>query len=161
MAALTLSQAAKALNKSKSTLNRAIKDGRLSAVRNEDGTFSIDPSELYRAFPAPTSNALQERPSEHLRTPVPAELSSRINMLEQLLEKERETSAREREISADLKEDRDKWRQQATGLLADLRSFQDAKAEPSSKAISTSEPQPNFAQIPPRPWLWRLIKLKG
>lgn len=121
MSGLTLSQAAKTLGKSKSTLNRAIKTGRLTATRNEDGTFSIDPSELYRAFPDLPQNAHHEPSSERLRTPVPDELQSRINLLEQLLEKERDTVVREREIAADLKEDRDRWRQQATSLLADQR----------------------------------------
>lgn len=115
MTGLTLSQAAKALGKSKSTLNRAIKTGRLSAVRNEDGTFSIDPAELYRAFPATSSNAQQERHKEHPRTAIPDDLDSRISLLQQLLE-------REREVVTDLKEDRDRWRQQATSLLADQAS---------------------------------------
>lgn len=110
MTGLTLSQAAKALGKSKSTLNRAIKTGRLSATRNEDGTFSINPAELYRAFPEPSQNVRQERPLEHDRTVVPDDLGSRISLLQQLLE-------REREVVADLKEDRDRWRQQATSLL--------------------------------------------
>lgn len=51
MAGLSLSQAAKASGRSKSTIGRAIKDGRLSAIRNADDTFSIDPSELFREFP--------------------------------------------------------------------------------------------------------------
>ena len=121
MSLLTLSQAAKAISKSKSTLNRAIKSGRLSAVRNEDGTFSIDPSELARAFP---QNAPERAPMVHhepaLERPG-TEDSSKVAMLEQLLEKEREALAREREVSADLKEDRDRWRAQATGLLEDHR----------------------------------------
>lgn len=121
MSGLTLSQAAKALRKSKSTLNRAIKTGRLSATRNENGTFSIDPSELYRAFPDPHQNAHHSSLTERPRTTIPDELHSKISLLEQLLEKERDMVAREREIAADLKEDRDKWRQQATSLLADQR----------------------------------------
>lgn len=121
MGGLTLSQAAKVLGKSKSTLNRAIKTGRLSATRNEDGTFSIDPAELYRAFPAPLQNVRHEPQTERIRTVPQSDLNNRINLLEQLLEKERDTSAREREIAADLREDRDKWRQQATSLLADQR----------------------------------------
>ncbi len=128
MASLTLSQAAKAAGKSKSTLSRAIKTGRLSATRLDDGNFSIDPAELFRAYPATSTNPYDEHPIEQSATPVPAELQSRISMLELLLEKEREAvarereiSAREREISADLKEDRDRWRKQAASLLADLR----------------------------------------
>lgn len=111
MTDLTLSQAAKALGKSKSTLNRAIKTGRLSATRNEDGTFSINPAELYRAFPEPPENARQERPREQERAAAQDDYGIRISLLQQLLE-------REREAVADLKEDRDRWRQQATSLLA-------------------------------------------
>lgn len=129
MPALTLSQAARALGKSKSTLNRAIKNGRLTATRNDDGTFSIDPSELYRAFPEPPQNAHHVPHTEQARTPVPDELNNRISLLEQLLEKERDTVAREREIAADLKEDRDRWRQQATSLLADQSTVTDTSAK--------------------------------
>lgn len=50
MAGLSLSQAAKVSGRSKSTIGRAIKDGRLSAIRNADDTFSIEPSELFRVF---------------------------------------------------------------------------------------------------------------
>ena len=50
MPELSLSQAAKLTGKSKSTINRAIKTGKLSAARHEDGSYSIDPAELSRAF---------------------------------------------------------------------------------------------------------------
>ncbi|WP_235674092.1 MULTISPECIES: hypothetical protein [unclassified Paracoccus (in: a-proteobacteria)] len=132
MSFLTLSQAAKSISKSKSTLNRAIKSGRLSAVRNEDGTFSIDPSELARAFP---QNAPERAPVAHheAHSERPGtEDSSKIDMLELLLEREREALAREREVSADLKEDRDRWRAQATGLLSDLRTAQERTASATS-----------------------------
>ena len=141
MSLLTLSQAAKTISKSKSTLNRAVKSGRLSAVRNEDGTFSIDPSELARAFP---QNAPERAPMVHhepiLERPG-TEDSSKIALLEQLLEREREALAREREVSADLKEDRDRWRAQATGLLSDLRTAQE-KAAPAASPEVLPSPQP-------------------
>lgn len=139
MSFLTLSQAAKAISKSKSTLNRAIKSGRLSATRNEDGTFSIDPSELARVFPKNDSERTplppQERAAERPRT----EDVSKITMLEQLLEREREALAREKEVSADLKEDRDRWRAQATGLLSDLRT-----AHPSISIKDTDQSPKGF-----------------
>jgi hypothetical protein len=47
----SLQQAATATGKSKPTIARAIKAGRLSAARNEDGSYVIDPSELVRVFP--------------------------------------------------------------------------------------------------------------
>ena len=55
----TLGQAAKAVGKSRTTILRAVKSGRLSAGRNPDHTFSIDPAELARAFP-PTDPRAQQ-----------------------------------------------------------------------------------------------------
>lgn len=46
----SLADAAKAARVAKSTVLRAIKAGRLSARREEDGTYRIDASELARAF---------------------------------------------------------------------------------------------------------------
>jgi excisionase family DNA binding protein len=50
----SLGEAAKELGVSKPTVQRAIKNGRLSAARREDGSYDIDPAELHRAFPAET-----------------------------------------------------------------------------------------------------------
>lgn len=47
---LTLQQAASETGKAKSTIQRAIKSGKLSASRNEDGSYSIDSSELVRVY---------------------------------------------------------------------------------------------------------------
>ena len=48
---LTLGQAARATGKAKVTLARAIKSGRLSATRSDDGSYAIDPAELARVYP--------------------------------------------------------------------------------------------------------------
>jgi len=111
MPELSLSQAAKLAGKSKSTINRAIKTGKLSATRHEDGTYSIDPSELARAFDVEPLEGAKRHDADLDGT----RLLERIAALEAMLN-------REREISADLKEDRDRWRQQATALLTDQRS---------------------------------------
>lgn len=109
-AELSLSQAAKATGKSKSTINRAIKNGKLSATRHDDGTYSIAASELFRAFPNGTTIS-----SIWIDTQPPPEPDKttdfRIQALEAALQ-------REREVNADLMADRDHWRQQATALLA-------------------------------------------
>jgi hypothetical protein len=47
---LTLGQAARVTGLGKTTLTRAIKAGRLSATRREDGSYAIDPSELSRVY---------------------------------------------------------------------------------------------------------------
>jgi hypothetical protein len=49
--AYTLGQASKATGVSKPTLSRAIKRGTISARRNPDGTFAIEPAELHRVYP--------------------------------------------------------------------------------------------------------------
>ena len=108
MPKLSLSQAAKLTGKSKSTINRAIKTGKLSATRHEDGTYSIDPAELTRAFDVEPLEGAKRRDAD----PDGTRLLERITALETMLN-------REREIAADLKEDRDRWRQQATALLTD------------------------------------------
>jgi excisionase family DNA binding protein len=111
MPELSLSQAAKLMGKSKSTINRAIKTGKLSATRHEDGSYSIDPAELARALDVEPVEGAKRRDAD----PDGTHLLERIAALESMLN-------REREISADLKEDRDHWRQQATALLTDQRS---------------------------------------
>jgi len=48
---ISLRQAAEITGKSKSTLTRAIKAGRLSASRSTEGIYTIDPAELARVYP--------------------------------------------------------------------------------------------------------------
>ena len=47
----TLSDAALATGKNKATIQRAIKSGKISALKGESGSYEIDPSELHRVFP--------------------------------------------------------------------------------------------------------------
>ena len=51
MPGLSLREAAKQMNVSKSTILRAIRNGRLSAATTEYGGYSIDPAELFRVRP--------------------------------------------------------------------------------------------------------------
>ena len=117
----TLGDAAKAVGKSKTTLHRAIKSGRISAIKSEDGSYSIDPSELHRVFPPVTAvtptDTFQRNDTEH-----PSNTLETLRIQLELQEKERERErALLQETIADLREDRDKWRQQATALLEDHR----------------------------------------
>ena len=99
----TLGQAAKATRKSKSTISKAIKERRLSAEKNVDGHYDIDPSELHRVWPK-----VFDEPSTE---PVPVERvepenAIRINQLETELKSEREKSAGLADQVADLRADR-------------------------------------------------------
>jgi hypothetical protein len=107
-----LTQAAKVTGKSKSTINRAIKSGKLSATRHDDGSYSINAAELSRGFPLGTplgSKWLDAAPPEE---PV------RIATLAAENAALRAALSREREILDEVRVDRDAWKQQASALLA-------------------------------------------
>ena len=111
----TLGQAAKATGKAKTTIQRAIKKGQISAQKSDSGAYSIDPAELHRVFPTVSGDTPAEQsqrndaqhPAEHLENAV---LKAENEQLRQQVEDLRE----QRE---DLREQRDSWRQQATALL--------------------------------------------
>lgn len=117
----TLGDAAKAVGKSKTTLHRAIKSGKISAAKTDDGSYSIDPSELHRVFP-PATPATPEIPSQRNDTEQDSNTLETLRIQLEIQEKERERErALLQETIADLREDRDKWRQQATALIEDHR----------------------------------------
>lgn len=113
----TLNEAAKAVGKSKTTIHRAIKSGKISASKLDSGAYAIDPSELHRVFQVGTSERTFRNEKEQAKT-----TSRTADIRLEMLEKERERERQQlEETIADLREDRDKWRQQATALLEDKR----------------------------------------
>lgn len=95
---LTLRQAADLCGKSRSTIHRALKSGKLSGARDDDGSWSIDPSELARVFPWDTTGQAQgdtkgqpETPPRDQGSEEAAILRVKVEMLEQQLEREQET----------------------------------------------------------------------
>ena len=117
----TLGDAAKATGKSKTTLHRAIKSGKISATKAENGSYSIDPAELHRVFP-PATVATPVAPLQRNEPEQSGNTLETLRIQLEMLEKERERErALLQETIADLREDRDKWRQQATALLEDHR----------------------------------------
>ena len=114
----TLGEAAKATSKSKATISKAIKSGRISAQKDETGTFHIDPSELHRVYPPTVSSEQEETPAN---TIIRADIAGTIRELQARLEAAHERLSDKEGVIADLREDRDRWRQQASALLADQR----------------------------------------
>jgi thiamine pyrophosphate-dependent acetolactate synthase large subunit-like protein len=114
----TLGEAAKATGKSKSTISKAIKSGRISARKDAVGTFHIDPSELHRVYPPTVSD---DRKETLENTPARTDVDGTIKELRARLEAAQERLSDKEAVISDLREDRDKWRQQATALLADQR----------------------------------------
>ncbi len=100
MTNLTLSRAAKECGRSKSALLGAIRDGRLSAFRNDLQQWQIDPAELFRVYPpdrSPNKTIEHDQPStEHQQN---ALFLAKIAYLEKQL--------------ATAETDRDRWQQQA------------------------------------------------
>jgi hypothetical protein len=89
----TLGQAARATGKAKVTLARAIKSGRLSAAKSENGSYTIDPAELHRVYP------LTGEPASDMKQPVtpngpvasPGTSAGEVAALRELLAEREET----------------------------------------------------------------------
>lgn len=117
----SLKEAAKATGKSKTTIHRALKSGKISAIKLDSGAYAIEPAELHRVFPLVPPERNKERSirnsEEHPRNDQ-GMLRGQLETMEKEREREREQL---QETIADLREDRDRWRQQATALLEDKR----------------------------------------
>lgn len=109
MSKLSLTQAAKAVGKSKPTLSKAIKTGRLSAKKVGQG-YEIDASELFRVYP----QRGQSEPVKEITS------SNRVNLLELEIKMLREQLEREQETVEDLRKRLDR----SERLLEDQRPTQ-------------------------------------
>lgn len=139
---LTLRQAAELTGKSKSTLTRAIKSGRLSASRNEDGMYAIDPAELARAYPFVERHDAQHDArhgaprNDEIEPDDAAILRLRLSLL--IDERDRERAAAERE------------REQLAATVADLRMRLDRAEQRITAQIGDQGPQEKRSW-----WRWR------
>lgn len=87
---LSLSQAAKETGKSKSVIANALKKGRISGRRTEQGGWEIDPAELFRVFsPQNASEGSKERNSTGQEPLQNALLEQEVRHLREQLEQER------------------------------------------------------------------------
>lgn len=129
---VTLGEAAKLTGKSKTSILRAIKDGRLSYAEKNEHSYKIDPAELFRVYPAvadsnpPKSNGTNQQ----IGTESNAVTLTEVTALRERLQAVTEQLRQSKEYYEDLKHERDRWqqqadywRQQATGLLEDKRSY--------------------------------------
>lgn len=117
-------QAAEATGKNVATITRAIKSGKLSATKDTSGAWQIDGAELSRVYPL-RAQSLQTPTMQKDATPSQRDNFTEANALREELAVLRERDKLKDTLlenyvaqMADLKEDRDKWRQQANNLLA-------------------------------------------
>ena len=151
----TLSRAAKEAGVSKSTLSKALSNGRLSGERREDGSFHIEAAELFRVFPKRTAQAnaepavvtvreppetVIERPSSEVEL-----LHLRVRMLEEQLSRERELRDQERETSQETVLDLRKRLDRSEERVLALTAVRDEQGPAPAPSVSTaSKPRGGF-----------------
>ena len=101
----TLGEAARQCGVAKGTISKAIKTGKLSATRREDGSWKIDNAELARYLEA-NGHRFRSDTVEPGRPETGGETTAATDALVADL----------RAVIADLRQDRDHWREQAQRL---------------------------------------------
>ena len=129
MTTLSLREAAEATGVSKSTIFRAIKSGKMSAPRTEDGGFLIDPAELFRVYP-PKEQKDAQRDAERSggQSATSRNDSETIELKAKMAAMEAELRSVQRLLD-EVQHSRDDWREQATRLTALLPKPEDKPAE--------------------------------
>jgi len=121
--AYSLITAAVATGAHRTTILRAIKSGKISAERDAQGAWIIQPGELHRVFPPlPQLPAMAEPVQPH-------HPDAEVALLRTLLDEMRATVADLRRREDDLKADRDHWREahSATQRLLPAPKLEDAQ----------------------------------
>lgn len=117
----TLSEAAAATGKNKATIQRAIKSGKISALKGENGSYEIDPSELHRVFPpatqrvAPQDNATLRNGAQQVG------MAPDCNALQRIADLEKELAVME-----ERKNGLEEQRRHLTETVEDLRKRLDS-----------------------------------
>lgn len=120
MAKVTIAQAAEITGKSKSTIQRALKSGRLSYTLDDVGEREIDTSELERVYGG--SKPANQKTKVDAESVIKAELQRAQDMLEMERVKMRCRSLEdqlhmtERQL-LDMRDQRDQWQKQAQQLM--------------------------------------------
>jgi excisionase family DNA binding protein len=129
---LTLGEAARLCGVPKSTISRAVKSGRLSAGRDDKGSYAIDPAELSRVYPfkppetaatsatdgapggvAQDATGIPQHPEQVAPPSTTSELAMRLAAAEAELRGLRD-------MVEELRRSRDKWEAQAERLTLAL-----------------------------------------
>src|SRR5262245_12697652 len=135
----TLQEAADATGMNRSSIFRAIKAGKISAVRNEQGTWQIEPAELHRIYPPWAETDVTTARTHH---------DAMADKMVQLLERQLE----------DMRQERDHWR---TAFVQERERAQRALPVPvHNGATGDSTPAQPLSAVPDnasrlrRAWRW-------
>jgi hypothetical protein len=122
---ISLNEASRATGIPKSSLHRAIKNGHLSASRNDRREWQIEPSELQRYAESISRSFQMEQQDGTRNTPGTAVLSEKIASLESQLRKEEET-VKDLRVRLDLSEsERRELTHRITYLITDQTKDKD------------------------------------
>lgn len=134
--AYTLGQAAKAVGRNKATLSAAIKKGRISASKGENGAFQIEEEELFRVYPqneAATGGQTEDKqPDRHSENSV---LEARLQVLEELVGELRADKARAAVREDELRRDIERWQVLTFDARDRLKALEAPKPECQTKII--------------------------
>lgn len=126
----SLKQAAEATRKSKPTILRAIQSGKISAKKDDNGEWQIDPAELHRVYPVASNDDTRTDAQQDNET---------VNETALL---RREIEIRDERL-ASMAEERERERRQVEETISDLRRRLDAEGEERRKltALLTDQRQ--------------------
>ena len=127
----TLNKAAKLCGRSKSTLSNAIKNGRLSADKDENGRYSINAAELNRVFPLPAPDQKPEPIQNAEKNIENSVLSAQVEAKDQIIRNLEQTcdDLRKR-LDAEAEE-----RRNLTRMLTDQRPQSETPLESAQKPV--------------------------
>jgi hypothetical protein len=150
MAGLSLREAAQQTGSNKSTIWRAIKSGRMSATRLDDGGFAIDPAELFRVFPPQPLK--QHRTGQGTTADFQREIAPATPATDELALKVAALDAEIRglkELLTEVRQSRDQWQAQA----------EDWKTQTTRLTLALPAPAPGPVMAPQTKrrswWPWR------
>lgn len=153
MALLNLTAASRAVGVNRSTIARAVKNGRLSTTTNEQGERCIDTAELMRVFGALKMDAQGDAPADayqlhrHAIGDAQGDAQGQDALIEVLQEQLRQSNEREQE-----------GREREARLLTLLEVEQAARRELETKLLPAPVPPPKPAP-PSRRRVWLLVAL--
>lgn len=148
MSKLSISEAHRATGKARSTIERHIADGTLSAEKNESGRAFIDVSELQRVYgevnPAAIEKAKQKPASLQ---PAPTENNLELQLLQQRLEftererddaqrREREAAEERREAARQFQAERERLQATIEMQATQIKQLAAPPAEPTPEPVA-------------------------
>lgn len=117
----SLTEAAEAVGKSRTTIQRAIKSGKISAKKNDNGSYDIDPAELHRVFVKRTVTS-HVQPNETIRnSDETLQKESDFKVLEVKLQAAEAMAEERSKTIEDLRARLDKSEAKVTAMLTDQR----------------------------------------